>query len=323
MKRLKQFTHFVLIQCLMLATVPANGEVFSTTYYHNDALGSPVAASDENGNLLWREEYRPYGERVQNDPAAEDNTRWYTGHPHDQETGLTYAGARYYDPIVGRFMATDPAGFVEESPISFNRYAYGNNNPYRYLDQNGEFAILVFAAVAVGTFFTLNNAVEEYNANDSVMDSGISPEGAKAAAKSLAIDGTISAASAGVASLAGPFIWSIGSKVGRSLVGKFTNKGGDLFRVVDDVELADIKNTGTFRTAPGQFEGKQFVDNFDDAQKLQKKFSDFFGGNQTIVRGNAPQSVLDASSRTLFSDIPNGTAITVPRSDLPLIKPQL
>ena len=89
---------------------------------------------------------------------------------------------------------------------------------------------------------------------------------------------------------------------------------------MDDVELADIKKVGAFRTVPGQFEGKQFVDNLGDAQKLQKVFSDFFGGNQTIVKGQAPQSVLNNASRTPFSDIPNGTAITVPKSDLPLIK---
>ncbi len=92
--------------------------------------------------------------------------------------------------------------------------------------------------------------------------------------------------------------------------------------MVDDIELANIKKTGAFRTTPGQFEGKQFVDNLGDAQKLQKKFSDFFGGNQTIVKGRAPQSVLDNASRTPFSDIPNGTAITVPKSGLPAIKPK-
>ena len=102
-----------------------------------------------------------------------------------------------------------------------------------------------------------------------------------------------------------------------------TKGGDDLFRVVDDVELADIQKTGGFRTAPGSFEGKQFVDNLDDAKALQKKFSDFFGGNQTIVRGQAPKSVLDNASRTPFSDIPNGTAITVPIKDLPKVKPNL
>ena len=114
-------------------------------------------------------------------------------------------------------------------------------------------------------------------------------------------------------SLSSPAMGSNGG-LGRSFLA--ANKGGNLFRVVDDVELADIRQAGQFRTAPGSFEGKQFVDNLGDAQALQKRFSDFFGGNQTIVRGQAPQSVLDNASRIPFSDIPNGTAITIPPADL-------
>jgi RHS repeat-associated protein len=94
----------------------------------------------------------------------------------------------------------------------------------------------------------------------------------------------------------------------------------DVFRVVDDVELADIMRTGEFRTVPGQFEGKQFLDNLADATRLRQRFSEFFGGNQTIVRGTAPRSVIDNASRTPFSDIPNGSAITVPSGDLPAIR---
>jgi RHS repeat-associated protein len=111
-----------------------------TTYYHWDASGSPVVATDEQGNVVWRETYQPYGERIQNQPAAANNTRWYTGHPQDPETGLIYAGARYYDPTIGRFMAVDPAPFTEKNIHSFNRYAYGNNNPYRYTDPDGRCA---------------------------------------------------------------------------------------------------------------------------------------------------------------------------------------
>lgn len=114
-----------------------------------------------------------------------------------------------------------------------------------------------------------------------------------------------------------------GAVRGFGAAAKGANKGGDLFRVVDDVELSDIQKTGVFRTVPGQFEGKQFVDNLEDARKLQKKFLDFFGGNQTIVKGKASQSVLDNASRTPFSDIPNGIAITVPKGNLPGIKPKL
>ena len=44
--------------------------------------------------------------------------------------------ARYYDPVIGRFYSNDPVGFRDIH--SFNRYAYANNNPYRYIDPDGK-----------------------------------------------------------------------------------------------------------------------------------------------------------------------------------------
>ena len=108
------------------------------TFYHYDALGSPVATTDEQGEVIWREEYQPWGKKLLNEDATEDNVRGYTGHVHDKETGLTYMQARYYDPEIGRFMGVDPVGFKEDNPIMFNQYAYANNNPYRFTDPNGE-----------------------------------------------------------------------------------------------------------------------------------------------------------------------------------------
>jgi RHS repeat-associated protein len=65
------------------------------------------------------------------------NNTWYLGKASDATTGLVYFGARWFDPQVARFMGFDPADVDEENPHSFNRYVYGNNNPYKYLDPNG------------------------------------------------------------------------------------------------------------------------------------------------------------------------------------------
>lgn len=108
------------------------------TYYHLDAVGSPVAATDESGAVVWRDHYRPYGDRQNKDKLVnQTNSRWFTGHAEDKETGLSYMGARYYDPIVGRFMGIDPVSFKESNIHSFNRYAYANNNPYKFIDPDG------------------------------------------------------------------------------------------------------------------------------------------------------------------------------------------
>jgi RHS repeat-associated protein len=107
----------------------------TTTFYHNDALGSVVAASDESGQLLWRKEYAPFGQQL--DSTAGNEKLSYTGKEHDDATGLTFFGARYYDPYLGRFMSIDPAGINPADPFTFNRYGYSNNNPYRFIDPNG------------------------------------------------------------------------------------------------------------------------------------------------------------------------------------------
>lgn len=108
-----------------------------TVYFHNDAAGSPVAASDENGALLWRQSYRPYGNRIQSITNTAPNTVWAFGKEFDEDTKLSYFGARWYDPVLGRFMARDPAEFSPKNVQSFNRYAYANNNPYRFGDPDG------------------------------------------------------------------------------------------------------------------------------------------------------------------------------------------
>ena len=108
------------------------------TYYHNDLAGSPVVATNAAGQVIWRESYRPYGERTVNSAAASGNNVWFTSRRQDPETGLVYMGARYYDPVVGRFVSMDPIGFDEKNLHSFNRYAYANNNPYRYNDPDGK-----------------------------------------------------------------------------------------------------------------------------------------------------------------------------------------
>jgi len=144
-----------------LCALPITHAVERITYYHTDALGSPTAATDQQGNVVWRETYEPYGERIKKVPASRTNARWHTGHVLDAETGLQYAGARYYDPVIGRFMGADPKGFAQANPHSFNRYNYGNNNPYKYIDPDGRAAETVLDVISLGL------SINEYRQNPS------------------------------------------------------------------------------------------------------------------------------------------------------------
>jgi len=108
------------------------------TYLHPDHLGSAQSGTNSAGAVSWREQYTPFGEELQS-PAANDNLAGFTGHIKDKATGLNYMQARYYDPVIGRFLSVDPVTFLETgNPNFFNRYAYGFNDPINLIDPSGE-----------------------------------------------------------------------------------------------------------------------------------------------------------------------------------------
>ena len=103
-------------------------------YLHTDLLGSPI--DGEVGSTSYTENFSPWGEKLDNPIQLADDIG-FTGHQSDVSTGFTYMQARYYDPVSGRFMSADPAGFGARNPMSFNFYSYANNSPLRFVDPSG------------------------------------------------------------------------------------------------------------------------------------------------------------------------------------------
>jgi RHS repeat-associated protein len=101
-------------------------------YLHTDALGTPVAKTDLTGAVVERTVYAPYGA-----PMTPVDGLGYTGHAIDQATGLVYAQQRYYDPVLGRFLAVDPMVTDTANAWNFNRYNYAANSPYKFTDPDG------------------------------------------------------------------------------------------------------------------------------------------------------------------------------------------
>ena len=132
---------FTFLMLWMACAVPAaNAATEVVTYYHTDALGSPIATSDASGNVKWEESYTPYGSRLTQSAPDYDNEQWFTGKQEEPELGLQYFGARWYSPTMARFTTMDPKSELEGitgNTTYFNRYAYANNNPYKYMDPDG------------------------------------------------------------------------------------------------------------------------------------------------------------------------------------------
>jgi RHS repeat-associated protein len=79
--------------------------------------------------------YYPYGGCLESQGnLGTDNL--FTGQRLDS-SGLYYYGARYYDPIVGRFISADNIVPNAMNPQALNRYSYVVNNPLKYVDPTG------------------------------------------------------------------------------------------------------------------------------------------------------------------------------------------
>ena len=106
-------------------------------YYVTDHLGSVRATiTADSGHVVVYDDFYPFGLQMPRRSLVGDHrTREkFTGHEHDEETGLTYAGARYYVPEIGRWVVTDP--LAEKHP-EWSPYNYVLNNPLRLIDPDG------------------------------------------------------------------------------------------------------------------------------------------------------------------------------------------
>jgi RHS repeat-associated protein len=85
-------------------------------------------------NPAWRQ-FTPYGAPRGTAQAWIDN-RGFLNKPSDAATGLTYVGARAYDPLTAQFISPDPV-LVPGDPLDLNAYGYAQGNPVGNSDPTG------------------------------------------------------------------------------------------------------------------------------------------------------------------------------------------
>ena len=126
------------------STVPQSASPCLTCYVTTDHLGSTRLVTDQNGAVIARHDYAPFGEEVTGrgagwGPGTDNIHQKFTGQERDTETGMDFFQARYYGSALGRFTSPDPwnAGADPMNPQSWNMYAYVNNNPLNSTDPSG------------------------------------------------------------------------------------------------------------------------------------------------------------------------------------------
>lgn len=108
----------------------------SSQYYHQDALGSTVDLTDDAGTTKASYFLNPWG-MIVDSIGQSVNRRVFTGKEIDQNTGLIYFGARYYDPDTARFTTPDTYLGEQATPPSLHRYLYAYSNPTVFIDLEG------------------------------------------------------------------------------------------------------------------------------------------------------------------------------------------
>ena len=105
----------------------------TTSYYEQDGLSSVSSLSNGTGALANTYTYDTFGKLTASSGTLTNQFR-YTGREFDQETGLYFYRARYFDQSVGRFISGDPVGFRGQD---INLYRYVKNQPTGFVDPSG------------------------------------------------------------------------------------------------------------------------------------------------------------------------------------------
>lgn len=133
-----------------------------TSTFLTDALGSPVAVTDNAGAVQTEYTYEPFGKTTFSG-ASNSSSYQYTGRENDG-TGLYYYRARYYHPGLQRFIREDPIEFLGGDA---NLYSYVSSRPLSHTDPLGlvwwlEAAKEVFAHVFAESIIHTFDEIRDY-----------------------------------------------------------------------------------------------------------------------------------------------------------------
>ena len=150
------------------------------SYLLGDHLGSASVVTDVDGGLLSETMYKPWGEMRYSGGAVIPTDRLYTGQIAEPILGLYFYNARWYDSSLSRFAQADTVVPLSSQGVqAWDRYAYSNNNPVKYIDPDGHCPLLIGAAIGAfvgavisGGAYALTNQGESFNWGEFAVAAG-------------------------------------------------------------------------------------------------------------------------------------------------------
>ena len=141
--------------------------LYKTYYYLRNELGIIYGIMNEDGLLIGTYRYNAYGKILEikvrywtdiNDTFINEcneilnlNPIRYKSYYYDTESNMYYLNNRYYNPLICRFITPDEYEYIDiNNSLSYNIYAYCNNNPVMYSDGDGHLAILSALLIGAG-----------------------------------------------------------------------------------------------------------------------------------------------------------------------------
>ena len=120
------------------------GFIYNDTYYYfqKNLQGDVVRILNSSGEVVTEYTYDAWGNVLTTTGSLAStvgryNPFRYRGYYYDEETGFYYLQSRYYDPTVGRFLNADGIIGANGGIEGYNMFAYCNNNPVIFADDNG------------------------------------------------------------------------------------------------------------------------------------------------------------------------------------------
>jgi len=154
-----------LLLSLLFFAPSAFSAIERVTYFVNDANGSPLLEINSAGLVIAEAEYQPYGEPQEAVRRVGREATIGYADSLNQQDGIQAMGVRLYAPELGRFISPDPVTYLDGGVRHFGRYHYANNNPYKYVDRDGEAAdIILDVGFIAYSAYTLANEPSWINA---------------------------------------------------------------------------------------------------------------------------------------------------------------